>query len=64
MKVHGQKAKNVSEAFYLGDIVRNDGKNCTNIKSRVKKGLGIVSRIMDILNTISFGKNILKLPEH
>ena len=61
MKVHGQKAKNVSEAFYLGDIVRNDGKNCTNIKSRVKKGLGIVSRIMDILNTISFGKRYFEI---
>ena len=31
MKVHGQKAQHVSEAFYLGDIVRNDGKNFTNI---------------------------------
>ena len=56
MKVHGHKTEKVSEAVYLGDKIRQDGKNTSNIKSRVKKGLGIVSRIMDILKTISFGK--------
>ena len=61
MKVHGHKAENVTEAFYLGDIVRNDGKNCSNIKSRVKKGFGIVSKIMDILSTISFGRKYFEI---
>ena len=61
MKVHGNKAKNVSEAVYLGDIVREDGKNTSNIKSRVKKGMGIVTRIMDILKTISYGKKYFEI---
>ena len=61
MKVHGQKADKVEEAFYLGDIVRNDGKNSSNIKSRIKKGMGIVSKILDILNTISFGKKYFEI---
>ena len=61
MKVHGHKAEKVSEAVYLGDILREDGKNTSNIKSRVKKGLGIVARIMDILKTISFGKKYFEI---
>ena len=60
MKIYGHKAVKVSEAVYLGDIVRQDGKNSSNIKNRVKKGLGIVTRIMDILKAISYGTNTLK----
>ena len=61
MKIHGNKAEKVSEAVYLGDIVRGDGKNISNIKSRIKKGMGIVTRIMDILKTISFGKKYFEI---
>ena len=31
---------------YLGDIVSKDGRNLKNIKSRINKGKGIVSKIM------------------
>ena len=55
MKVHGVKADRVEEAVYLGDIIRQDGRNTSNVKSRVNKGLGIVSKIMDILKTVSYG---------
>ena len=55
MKVHGVQTERVIEAPYLGDIVSADGKNTSNIKARVSKGLGIVSEIMHILKTISFG---------
>ena len=41
---------------YLGDIISNDGRNMKNIKSRVNKGKGIVSRIMTLLEGIPFGK--------
>ena len=44
MKVHGVKTERVEEAVYLGDIIRQDGKNTSNIKSRVKKGVGIVTK--------------------
>ena len=55
MKVHGHLADSVQEAVYLGDIVRTDGKNTSNIRSRVNKGVGIVSQIMDMLKSVSFG---------
>ena len=40
---------------YLGDIIANDGRNIKNIKARVNKGFGIVTKIMGILDTIPFG---------
>ena len=46
MKVHGHQAEEVTEAVYLGDILRADGKNTSNIKSRVNKGVGIVTEII------------------
>ena len=41
---------------YLGDVVSNDGRNIKNIKARVSKGKGIISRIMTYLDGIPFGK--------
>ena len=61
MKVHGHRADKVEEALYLGDIIRQDGRNTSNIKSRVNKGLGIVTKIMDILKTVSFGQKYFKI---
>ena len=61
IKIHGYKADKVSEAVYLGDVIREDGKNSSNIKSRVKKGMGIVTRIMDVLKTISFGQKYFEI---
>ena len=31
---------------YLGDVISNDGRKIKNIKARVSKGKGIISRIM------------------
>ena len=56
LKVHGTKMGQVTEDAYLGDIISNDGSNSKNIKSRVGKGLGIISQIMNILETVSFGR--------
>ena len=44
------------EEKYLGDIIDREGKNIKNIKSRVNKGKGIVKKILNILETIPFGK--------
>ena len=41
---------------YLGDIISVDGRNLKNIKSRVAKSTGIISRILSILNGIPFGQ--------
>ena len=51
----------VTSDKYLGDIISNDGKNRLNIESRVAKGVGIVSQIMDTLKTISFGEHFFKM---
>ena len=55
LKVHGTKMGQVTEDTYLGDIISHDGSNLKNIKSRVGKGLGIISQIENILETVSFG---------
>ena len=61
MKVHGYQADQVTEAVYLGDILRTDGKNTSNIKNRVSKGVGIVSEIMDNLNWVRFGHTFFEM---
>ena len=44
------------EEKYLGDILSTDGKNIKNVKSRILKGKGIISRILTILDGIPFGQ--------
>ena len=61
MKVHGHQADQVSEAVYLGDILRADGKNSSNVKMRVSKGVGIVGEIMEVLNCVSFGHKFFEI---
>ena len=61
MKVHGHQANRVEEAVYLGDDIWADGKNSSNIASRVNKGIGQITQIMDILKTVSFGAQYFKI---
>ena len=61
LKVHGSQMERVSSDTYLGDIVSDDGKNKLNIESRVAKGLGITSQIMDILKCVSFGSHFFEI---
>ena len=61
LKVHGYTMERVSSDVYLGDIISSDGKNKLNIESRVAKGLGIVSQIMDKLKTVSFGEHYFQI---
>ena len=44
------------EEKYLGDVISRDGKNIKNIKARVAKGKGIVTRIMTIFEGIPVGQ--------
>ena len=48
--------EDISEEKYLGDIISSDGRNIKNIKARISKGKGIIKKIMNILNSIPFGK--------
>ena len=61
LKVHGYDMERVTSDCYLGDIISSDGKNKLNIEARVAKGLGIVSQIMDILKTVSFGEHYFQI---
>ena len=44
------------EQVYLGDVISVDGKQTTKIEARKKKGLGTINQILDILQTVFFGK--------
>ena len=45
-----------NEEKYLGDVIASDGKNIKNVKARIAKGKGVVSRILSIMDGIPFGK--------
>ena len=55
--IKGEKdMENKQEEKYLGDVISCDGRNIKNVKARVGKGKGIVSRILTIMEGIPFGK--------
>ena len=45
-----------TEEKYLGDVISTNGRNIKNVKARIDKGKGIVSRIVTILDGIPFGR--------
>ena len=51
-----QTMEEKDEEKYLGDIISTDGRNIKNVKARVAKGKGIVSRILTILEGIPLGE--------
>ena len=57
LQVHGEDIIQVDKDSYLGDIISNNGKNLENVKSRLAKGMGIISQIMSILDRITVGKH-------
>ena len=61
MKVHGVSADRVTQTVYLGDIISEDGKNTLNIKNRTSKGSGLVTEIMNMLNSLSFGAKYFQI---
>ena len=44
------------EEKYLGEVISADGKNIKNVKARVAKGKGIITRIIALIEGIPFGK--------
>ena len=60
LKVHGTAMLNISHTTYLGDKVSADSKNDINIQSRMNKGLGNVTRIMNILDKVTLGSHYFK----
>ena len=55
-KVHGENMLEVNEDIYLGKVIRKDGKDSSNIRARVAKGIVSISQIMNILDSVTFGR--------
>ena len=58
---NGKVLENVDELSYLGDTVAGNGRNGSNIKSRVSKGIGYISEIFNILDNVCFGSHYFKM---
>ena len=43
--------------MYLGEIISSDGKNESNIKHRIGRGLGKITDIMNILEKVTLGEH-------
>ena len=41
---------------YLGDVISSDGNHTKNVQARKNKGLGVITQITQILDTVMFGK--------
>ena len=52
LKVHNTIMEDVSEDTYLGDILSSDGRNTKNIAKRIFKGIGLITQIMNMLETV------------
>ena len=61
LKIHGFKMEKVQQDTYLGDIISSDGRNSVNIKDRVGKGIGKMTEIFNILETVIFGVHYFKI---
>ena len=51
----------VMDDKYLGDILSSDGSNTAKLKERIGKGIGMITDIMSILDTISFGHHYFRI---
>ena len=60
LEVHGTSMHKITHTTYLGDIVAADSKNDINIQSRVGKGLGNITRIMNMLDKVTLGSHYFK----
>ena len=53
--------ESVQSDTYLGDVIAADGTNTLNIKARISKGNGILAKIRNYLETVSFGSHYFKM---
>ena len=53
----GQEVMKVkADQMYLGDIIAADGSHKKNVQARKNKGVGIINKIMQIMQSMFFGK--------
>jgi hypothetical protein len=51
-----EKMKVKTEQTYLGDLISTDGSHAKNVQQRTNKGLGVITQVMQILESTFFGK--------
>ena len=61
LKVHDTIMEEVTEDIYLGDVISQDGKNRKNVDKRISKGLGLITQIMNMMESMSFGKYYIEI---
>ena len=57
LEVHGTPMHTITHSKYLGDIVSASSKNDMNIQNRVAKGMGNVTKVMNILEKVTLGSH-------
>ena len=60
LQVHGTDMSHVTEDTYLGDVISCDGRNTKNINSRIGKGHGKITEIMNILEATPLGHHYFR----
>ena len=61
LKVHNTIMESVKEDTYLGDLISSDGKNTKNIDKRISKGIGIITQILHLLESVSLGNHYMEI---
>ena len=61
LQVHGTIMQRITHDKYLGDIISSDGSNNLNIQSRVSKGQGLITQIMNILEKVTLGSHYFQV---
>ena len=57
----GTIMQRITHDKYLGDIISSDGSNNLNIQSRVSKGQGLITQIMNILEKVTLGSHYFQV---
>ena len=61
LKVHNTVMESVEYDSYLGDVISGDGKNTRTVKARIGKGIGIITQIMNLLDSITLGQFYIEI---
>ena len=61
LKVHGCKMEEVLDDVYLGDVIMHNGRNTKNVQKRVSRGLGLISQVINLLESVSFGRHYIEI---
>ena len=61
LRVHGRAMECVDSDTYLGDVIASDGTNTLNIRKMISTGNGVISKIVNILESVSLGEHYFKI---